>query len=151
VSHCRIRNCYGRAVALYSVVRARVEGCLIENIADEAIDFDHFCFHGLAAGNEVRNAVTGVTINDGSYCTVEHNRFANCGVGVTLWWWYMCPQRDINIGNRIRHNFITSPKGAAISIGKRCFWNEVTGNFVEGPIRADEPANVVQDNAFLGK
>jgi parallel beta-helix repeat protein len=146
VINCHIRNCYGRAVAMYWVVRGKVEGCLIENIADEAIDLDHFSFDCVVRGNEVRNCVTGVTINDGSYCTIEHNRFTNCGVGVTIWWWHLCPHKDIDIRNKIRHNFIYSPKRAGISIGGRCFWNEVTGNFVEGGIKVADPRNVVEQN-----
>ena len=148
VLDCTIRNCYGRAVAMYSVVRARVEGCRIENIADEAIDFDHFCFHGAAARNEVSDAVTGVTVNDGSYCTIEHNRFERCGVGVTIWWWHMCPQKNIDVENKIRQNTILAPRRAGISIGKRCFRNEVTGNTVEGGIQVAEPDNVVKDNVL---
>jgi len=148
VLDCAIRHCYGRAVAMYSVVRARIEGCRIEGIADEAIDFDHFCTHGVAARNTVSDSVTGVTINDGSYCIVEHNRFTRCGVGVTIWWWHMCPQKDIDVENKIRHNTIVAPKRAGISIGKRCFRNEVTGNTVEGGIRVAERDNVVKDNVL---
>ena len=118
VVNCHIRNCYGRAVAMYQVVKSEVRGCLIEDIADEAIDFDHFVYHSRAVGNEVRNAVTGVTITDGSYCIVEHNRFTDSGEGVTIWWWHMCPQEDIDIENVIRHNFVFSPKRAGISVGK---------------------------------
>jgi hypothetical protein len=148
VINCHIRNCYGRAVAMYQVIKSEVRGCLIEDIADEAIDFDHFVYHSRAVGNEVRNAVTGVTINDGSYCTVEYNRFTGCGVGVTIWWWHMCPQEDIDIENVIRHNFIFSPKGAGISVGKRCFRNQIVGNFVEGKIDIAEPNNIVEHNTI---
>ncbi|MFW6161527.1 MAG: right-handed parallel beta-helix repeat-containing protein [Planctomycetota bacterium] len=146
VLRCRIRNCYGRAVALYSVVRARVQACRIANVADEAIDFDHFCTHCVATRNEVSDAVTGVTINDGSYCLVEHNRFERCGVGVTIWWWHMCPQADLNVENTIRHNTIVAPRRAGISLGKRCHRNEVTGNSVEGGIQVVETDNIVKDN-----
>jgi hypothetical protein len=146
VSGCRIRNCYGRAVAMYSVIKSEVRGCLIEHIADEAIDFDHFAFHCQAIGNDVRDAVTGVTINDGSYCTVEYNRFTDCSVGVTIWWWHMCPQEDIDVENVVRHNFVYSPKQQAISVGKRCFRNQVYGNFVEGGIAVGEADNVVGRN-----
>lgn len=149
VVNCHIRNCYGRAVAMYQVVKSEVRGCLIEDIADEAIDFDHFVYHSRAVGNEVRNAVTGVTINDGSYCTVEHNRFTNCGVGVTIWWWHMCPQEDIDIENVVRHNFIFSPKRLGISVGKRCFRNQTVGNFVEGKIEVVEADNTVEHNTII--
>jgi len=149
VSGCRIRNCYGRAVAMYSVINSEVRGCLIEHLADEAIDFDHFVYHSRALGNEVRDAVTGVTINDGSYCTVEYNRFTDCGVGVTIWWWHLCPQEDIDVENVVRHNFIYSPKQRGISVGKRCFRNQVYGNFLQGGIVVDEADNVVERNVEL--
>ena len=148
VLDCQIRDCYGRAVAMYSVVRGRVERCRIENIADEAIDFDHFCYHCCAARNEVKNCVTGVTINDGSYCTIEHNRFTGCGVGVSMWWWHMCPQPNLNVENKIRHNTILAASRAGISIGKRCFRNEVTNNVVEGGIKVAEADNIVKDNTL---
>jgi len=98
------------------------------------------------AGNEIRNGVTGVTLNDASDCTVSGNRISGCGVGVTIWWWHMCPMKEIDIRNRIVGNFITSPKGAGVAIGKRCYWNEVSGNFVEGGINVEEPANAIHGN-----
>ncbi len=149
VVNCHLRNCYGRAVAMYQVTKSEVRGCLIEDIADEAIDFDHFVYHSRAIGNEVRNAVTGVTINDGSYCTVEYNRFTDCRIGVTIWWWHMCPQENIDIENVIRHNFIFSPQRLAISVGERCFRNQVVSNFVEGKIEVAEPDNTVEANTVL--
>lgn len=151
VLNCRIQNCYGRAVACYWVVNSRIENCQVENIADEGIDLDHFCYGVHVCGNDVTRAETGVTINDGAYCAVEGNRFTDCGVGVTMWWWYQCPQKDIDIGNKIRGNFIVRPKGAGISLGKRCFWNEVTGNFVEGGIKVVEPRNTVEGNFVTAK
>ncbi len=149
VINCHIRNCYGRAVTMYGVVHSKVEGCLIENIDDDAIGFDHYCYYCQAIGNDVKNSHRGVNINDGSYCTVEYNRFTNCGRPVIVWWWHLCPKMDIDIGNKIRHNFIYSPKREAISIGGRCFWNEVSGNFVEGSIKVAEPNNVVEENHTL--
>lgn len=146
VEGCRIRNCYGRAVAMYSVVRGRVEGCLVENIADEAVDLDHFCTHCVVRDNEIRGGATGVTLNDASHCIVENNRIAGCGVGITMWWWHQCPMPGLNVENRIAGNVITSPKGAAISLGKRCFRNEVTGNTVEGAIKVEETDNNVHGN-----
>jgi hypothetical protein len=90
-----------------------------------------------------------VTINDGSYCTVEYNRFTDCGVGVTIWWWHMCPQEDIDVENVVRHNFIYSPRQRGISVGQRCFRNQVYGNFVEGGITVGEADNVVRGNLEL--
>ncbi len=146
VRDCRIRGCYGRGIAMYSVVRSRVAGCTIEDIADEAIDLDHFCYHCEVIGNTIRRSVTGVTLNDASYCLVAQNRIENCGTGVNLWWWHMCPQTDIDVENVIRDNTIVGSRGPAVSIGKRCFRNRVIGNRVEGAIKVVEPDNVVEGN-----
>ncbi|MFH1924619.1 MAG: right-handed parallel beta-helix repeat-containing protein, partial [Planctomycetota bacterium] len=146
VENCRIRNCYGRAVAMYSVVRGKVTGCLIEEIADEGIDLDHFCQHCEVTENTVRRSVTGVTINDASYCTIQNNRFENCGVGVTMWWWHQCPQENLNVENVIQNNVITSPEKAGISLGKKCFRNKIIENVVEGDINVAESNNVVERN-----
>ncbi len=143
---CHIRNCYGRAVAMYSVVRGKVEHCLIENIDDEGIDLDHFCYHCQVTGNMVKRSGTGVTINDGSYCTIQDNRFEDCGVGVTMWWWYQCPQENLNVENVIRNNVICSPKKAGIRLGKRCLRNKIIGNVVEGGIIVAESDNLVEGN-----
>ena len=147
VVDCHIRNCYGRAVAMYSVVRGKVADCLIEDINDEAIDLDHFCHHCQVTGNTVKRCHTGVTINDGSYCTIRDNRLERCGVGVTMWWWYQCPQENLNVENVIQNNVIISPKKAAISLGKKCLRNQIIGNVVEGRISVADPDNVVKDNS----
>jgi len=147
VVDCRIRNCYGRAVAFYSVVQSTVEGCVIEDVADEAIDFDHFSYHCRATGNQIKRSVIGVCINDGSYCTVQDNRIEDCErIGVVIWWWYRCPMEGINVENVIRGNTIRSPGKEGISIGKRCFRNKVLGNHVEGGIHVVEPDNVIEGN-----
>lgn len=148
---CEIRNFYGRAVALYSVVKSKVAGCTIADIADEAVDFDHFTYHCEAIGNRITRSVTGVTINDGSYCTVADNRIDQCGVGVTIWWWHMCPQTDIDRENVIRDNYVWRPKGPAISLGRRCFRNRVENNFVDGPVKVAERDNTVGGNVTIGK
>jgi len=143
---CHIRNCYGRAVAMYSVVRGKVEDCLIEDIDDEGIDLDHFCYHCQVTGNTVKRSGTGVTINDASYCTIQDNRFEDCGVGVTMWWWYQCPQENLNVENVIKNNVITSPKKAGISLGKKCLRNKIIGNIVAGGINVAESDNVLEGN-----
>ena len=76
--------------------------------------------------------MTGVTINDGSYCVVAQNRFSNCGVGVTVWWWYMCPREDLDICNKILDNFIFNPRGVGISCGGGTQWNDAVGNIIRG-------------------
>jgi UDP-2,3-diacylglucosamine pyrophosphatase LpxH len=151
VRGCTIRNCYGRAVALYSVIKSKVEGCQIEDIGDESIDLDHFCYHCAVIGNRVARGETGVTINDGAYCTVADNRIEECRVGVTVWWWYMCTRADIDVENVIRGNYIWRPRGAAISLGKRCFRNRIEGNFVDGRIVVTEKDNTAQANTTIGK
>lgn len=148
IENCHFRNFYGRAVALYYVLDGTVRGCVIENIDDEGIDFDHFTRGCRAVGNVIRNARTGVTINDGSLCTVAYNRIENCDPGITMWWWHKCPQKDINIRNRIHDNVVLSGGGnTAISLGRRCRWNTIAGNVVEGNIDVEEPGrNVVEGN-----
>jgi UDP-2,3-diacylglucosamine pyrophosphatase LpxH len=148
---CTIRNCYGRAVAWYSVVKSKVEGCTIEDIDDEAVDLDHFCFHCVVNGNRIARGMTGVTINDGSYCTVTDNRIDQCGVGVTVWWWHDCPQTTIDLENLVRGNFIWRSHGPAISFGKRCFRNRAEQNFVDGPIKVVEKDCTVAGNVTIGK
>jgi parallel beta-helix repeat protein len=148
VAECHIRNCYGRAVAMYSVVRSSVKNCLIEDIDDEGIDLDHFCYHCEVSGNTVKRSGTGVTINDGSYCTIRGNRFENCGVGVVMWWWHLCPQENLNVENLIENNVIVAPKKAGISLEKKCLRNRVIGNTVAGGIKVAEPDNVVEKNVL---
>ncbi len=146
VVDCHIRNCYGRAVAMYSVVRGKVAGCLIEDIDDDGIDLDHFCYHCEVTGNTVRRSHTGVTINDGSYCTIKDNRFENCTVGVSMWWWHHCPQENLNVENLIQNNVISSPTRAGISLGKKCVRNKIIGNVVEGKINVAESDNLLEGN-----
>jgi len=146
ISGCTIRNCYGRAVAFYSVVRSKVTGCQVEDIDDESIDLDHFAFHCEVSDNTIRRGQTGVTINDGAYCLVARNHIEQCGVGITVWWWKMCPQTDIDVENVIRQNTVRQCRDACISIGKRCYRNQVIENTVDGKIRVQEEDNVVRDN-----
>jgi parallel beta-helix repeat protein len=149
VVNCRIRNCYGRAVAFYSVVKSKVTDCTIEDVSDEAIDFDHFCYHCEATGNRVKRSVIGVCLNDASYCTVRDNCIDDCvRSGIVIWWWYRCPMEGLNVENVIADNAIHSPGQAGISIGKRCFRNKVYGNYVEGGIRAVEPDNEIGENTL---
>jgi len=146
---CQIRNCYGRAVAFYSVVKSDVTDCVIEDVRDEAIDFDHFCYHCQASGNKVKRCVIGVCLNDASYCTVRDNRIEDCErSGIVIWWWYRCPMEGLNVENVIANNAIYSPGQAGISIGKRCFRNKVEGNYVEGGIKVVEPNNEIGKNTL---
>ena len=45
---------------MYSVVRGKVEDCLIEDIDDEGIDLDHFCYHCEVTGNAVKRFIRGL-------------------------------------------------------------------------------------------
>jgi hypothetical protein len=38
---------------------------------------------------------------------------------------------------------------AAISVGKRCFRNQIVSNFVKGKIEVAEPNNIVEHNTIL--
>jgi len=146
---CQIRNCYGRAVAFYSVVKSKVTDCTIEDVSDEAIDLDHFCYHCQATGNKVKRCVIGVCLNDASYCTVRNNRIEDSmRSGIVIWWWYRCPMEGLNVENVIANNVIYSPGQAGISIGKRCFRNKVEGNYVEGGIKVVEPNNEIGENTL---
>jgi len=135
VRDCEIRNCYGRAVAFYNTVESRVTGCRIDNVSDEAIDFDHYAERCTAAGNRISRATWGVALNDASRCLVEDNEIADCGVGVTLWWLESVVAEGINEENVIRDNTITGSERFAITVGQACHRNEITCNVVEGQIR----------------
>ena len=149
VRHCVFRNFYGRGVAFYHMVDSAVEGCHFENIYDEAIDFDHFCERNRAAGNEIRNALWGIVLNDASRCTIEFNRISNCGKGIFCWWYERTPQERINEENVIRHNVVRACSELPIHLAKACHRNTVEQNFVEGEILVEEPDNVVQRNTRL--
>ena len=149
VVDCRIRNCYGRAVAFYSVVNSNVKDCVIEDIADEGIDLDHFCQYCQVTSNKVNRCVVGICLNDASYCSVRDNRVENCErVAITIWWWYKCPMEGLDVENVIADNVIRSPGKVGISIGKRCFRNKVEGNDVEGGIEVVEEDNEIGENTL---
>jgi len=143
---CHIFNCYGRAVAFYSVERGAVRDCLTEDIADESIDIDHFTVHTEVTGNDIRRGVTGVTINDGSYCRVADNRIEQCDTGLTIWWWKMCPQTDIDIENVLVNNYVDCRGKVALSIGDRTARNRAEGNVLLGKVRVAGTDNVQRDN-----
>ena len=146
---CRIRNCYGRAVAFYSVVNSSVKDCVIENIADEGIDLDHFCFHCEVTGNQVKRCVIGICLNDASYCNVRENHVEDIErIGIVIWWWYKCPMEGLDEENVIADNVVLSPGQVGISIGKRCFRNKVMGNRVQGGIKVVEEDNEIGKNTL---
>ena len=149
VVDCRIRNCYGRAVAFYSVVNSKVKDCVIEDIADEGIDLDHFCYHCDVTGNEVKRCVIGICLNDASYCNVRENHVEDIErIGIVIWWWHKCPMEGLDVENVIADNVVLSPGQVGISIGKRCFRNKVMGNRVQGGIKVVEEDNQIGENTL---
>lgn len=126
VRDCTIRNCFGRAVAFYSVKDPVVERCTIEDIVDEAIDLDHFVVGARVTENAVARGRIGVELNDANDSEVARNSFTACGTGINLWRW--CKQPDLNTRNRIVDNFFTDIKGHGMSFGAGTFANIVRGN-----------------------
>jgi parallel beta-helix repeat protein len=130
IRNCAIRNCHHRGIAWYGVVRSSVIGCRIENTGAEAIDFDHFCFNCEARDNDIRNAPSGVELNDASNCIVENNRMDGCENGIIVWRWF--DGDDLNVGNVFRSNQITNSKKAGIACETRTGKTTITGNTIQG-------------------
>ncbi len=149
VRHCRFTNWYGRAIALYHMTDSLVEACIFEGIADEAIDVDHFCERVRVVGNDIRDVLWGIVLNDASRCTLEYNRIADCDIGISNWWFEKTPQDRINEENVIRHNVVRGVREEAIHIGPACHRNTIEHNFVEGSIVVVEPSNTVANNTRL--
>ena len=147
--HCVFRNCYGRGLAFYYTVDSLVEGCLFKNIADEAIDFDHFSMRCEARGNEIERAIWGIVLNDAAHCVVEHNRISGCDIGIFGWWRSSVPPEGLNEFNTVRHNFVRGSSDAAIRLTKDCHRNIVEQNFVEGAIDVSAETNRVVGNTQL--
>jgi len=149
ISHCNFRDSYGPGVAFYHVVNGRVEGCRFENMAEEAIDFDHFSQRCRAVGNEIRDAELGIVLNDTAYCTVEFNRIYDCGKGIFVWWFKETPRDGVNVFNTIQHNRVSGSEVAAIHLARHCHRNMVVQNYVERPILVEEDSNQVVGNTRL--
>lgn len=127
---CVIRQCYGRGVALYSVVDSTIQGCTIEHTVDEAIDFDHFSERCRAVDNTVRNCHIGVELNDANDCVVENNRFEGCHTGINLWRW--CRQPGLNQRNRIAGNQFLDTVRSVIILKANTASNTVENNEIRG-------------------
>lgn len=149
VRHCRFTDWYGRGVAFYHQVDGLVEGCLFERISDEAIDLDHFVERFRIVGNEVRDALWGIVLNDASRNVVEYNQIQGGEIGIFMWWYDKVPRAGVNEENVIRHNFVRGTSQAAIELAATCVRNVVQHNFVEGEIRVAEPANEIGPNTRL--
>lgn len=130
VRDCVIRHCFGRGVAMYSVVEGAVERCTIKDTVDEAIDFDHFAVGCRAVDNTVASCRVGVELNDANDSLVRSNRFDACDVGINLWRW--CRQPELNVRNRILDNQFLNTRGSAIVIRSNTASNIISGNIVRG-------------------
>ncbi|MEW6358699.1 MAG: right-handed parallel beta-helix repeat-containing protein [Planctomycetota bacterium] len=130
IENCIIRNFFHRGIALYSVVRPTVLNCTVENTMAEAVDFDHFCTHCVARGNNLSRAPVGVEMNDASYCLIEGNTIRECGVGVNIWQW--CKLDNLNVENKIVGNTILDTKNTAIRCAKGADRNLIEGNTIKG-------------------
>jgi hypothetical protein len=148
VRHCRFWNWYGRPIAVYNQEDGLIEGNVIENVLDEAIDLDHFVERFRIVGNEITGAPWGIVMNDASRNVVEYNHLTGCDIGITVWWYEGTPQQAINEENVIRHNVIRGSRWA-IHLGPECPRNEIRMNHVEGEIRVETPGNVVEENRGL--
>ena len=149
VKSCIFRNLYGRGVAYYHTVDSLVEASVFEGIADEAIDFDHFCYRNRAIGNEIRDAWWGVVLNDASDCVVEYNNIDGCKIGIWAWWYKEIPREGLNRNNVVRHNVVRNPSEAAIHFDRFCSANTIERNFVQGEVVVLEGDNQVSGNSEL--
>jgi len=130
VLDCVIRHCFGRGVAMYSVVEGAVERCTIEDTVDEAVDFDHFAVGCRAVGNTVVGCRVGVELNDANDCLVKGNCFDSCDVGINLWRW--CRQPELNVRNQILDNQFLNTRGSVLLIRPNTASNVISGNIVRG-------------------
>lgn len=149
VRACVFRNLYGRGVAYYHTVDSVVEGCVFEHIADEAIDFDHFCRRNRAVGNDIRDCWWGVVLNDANDCVVEYNNIDGCRIGVWAWWWKEIPKEGLNRDNLVRCNVVRNASEAGIHFDRFCVRNVIEDNFVEGGVVVLEGDNTVRNNRAL--
>jgi parallel beta-helix repeat protein len=152
IRNCVLRNCHHRGVAWYSVVRSSVVGCRIEDTGAEAIDFDHFCFNCEARDNDIRNAPSGVELNDASDCIVENNRIDGCERGIIVWRWFAGDH--LNTGNIFRSNQITNSKKVGIACEPRTSKTMITANTIQGSggtgIQLGGDENTVEQNTVRG-
>lgn len=149
VRGCTFRNLYGRGVACYNAVRCEVLACRFAHVADEAIDFDHYCFDCRAVGNEIEDALWGVALNDASRCLVADNHLWGCDVGITIWWLPAVPPEGLNEENEVRGNFVYGSR-EALTVLKNAHRNVLVDNVLEGAFVVHEEDNQVEGNDHLG-
>ena len=152
VRDCVIQHCFGRGVAMYSVVEGAVERCTIEDTVDEAIDFDHFAVGCRAIGNTVTGCHEGMELNDANDSLVRSNRFDSCDSGINLWRW--CRQPDLNVRNQILNNQFFNTHGSALLIRPNTASNVISGNIVRGSgsvgIILDGSRQTLEENIITG-
>lgn len=149
VRACSFENFYGRGVALYNAVDCTIQSCRFAHLADEAIDFDHYCYRCRAIGNEITDALWGVAINDGSDCVVESNHLTDCDVGITIWWLPALDPKGLNERNVVRGNFVHGSR-EALSVLKNANHNLIEDNFLEGAVHIVENTNTSVRNVVRG-
>ena len=132
IVNCTIRNALQRGVAFYSVCRSGVYGCTIENTGAEGIDFDHFCYHCEAVGNELTRC-HNIELNDASDCLIASNTMTDCGAGIAVWQW--CKLPDLNVRNVIMRNRIVGSRSDGIRLQHSADFNTVVGNTVQRAAR----------------
>jgi hypothetical protein len=130
IRDCTIRNCFGRAVAFYSVIDSLVAHCRIEDIVDEAVDLDHFAVNCRVLDNQIVRSRIGVEMNDANECWVARNRIESVETGVNLWRW--CKMEDLNVRNQILDNLFLNIAGNALQFGAGTKGNIARGNIIRG-------------------
>jgi hypothetical protein len=130
VRDCIVQNFFGRGVAFYSVEAAAVERCSFRDIADEAIDFDHFVTNSSARGNHIIRCRVAFELNDANTTLIVGNEVRDSGLGLNLWRW--CKQPGLNEGNVIRDNLFEEIAGNAMQIGAGTARNVIEGNEIVG-------------------
>jgi hypothetical protein len=152
VRDCILQNFFGRGVALYSVQEAAVERCSFQDIADEAIDFDHFVTNSVARGNHIIRCRVAFELNDANASLITGNEIRDSGLGLNLWRW--CKQPGLNEGNVIRDNLFEKIAGNALQIGAGTARNVMEGNDIIGAgrngISLAGEAQIVRGNSIRG-
>lgn len=150
IRDCKIRNCFGRGVALYAVTGALVEHCTIEDTLDEAVDLDHFTVAARVLDNQVARCRVGVEMNDANECWIARNRFEECQTGVIVWRW--CKQEDLNVRNQIVDNLFVKIAGNALQFEPGTAFNVARGNIIRGTgrngISLSATETVVRENVI---
>jgi len=128
IANCTIKNAHHRGVAFYSVCHSGVYDTRIENTAAEGIDFDHFCYHCEAVGNDLRNC-RNIELNDASYCLITRNKMTRCSAGIVVWQW--CKQGGLNVHNMIVGNHIVESRSDGIRCQTGADHNMISRNTVK--------------------